>query len=256
MPADDLKFLNKPSGCSPDHAIVLSAGKGLRMRPITDSTPKPMIQVGGRTLLDRSLDRLEDSHVKKVVVNLHHLGEQIERHLGSRETPDIIFSHEDELLETGGGVVKALPQLGKAPFFVINADAMLLNGSEIALDRMKAAWDEDAMDGLLLLQSTVEAYGYRGQGDFWVDPSGLITRRPEREVSPYLFTGTQILHPRLFKGAPKGAFSLNVLYDKAIEEKRLFGIVHDGEWFHIGTPDGLAEAETYVQTRYPGIRHR
>jgi N-acetyl-alpha-D-muramate 1-phosphate uridylyltransferase len=256
MPADDLKFLNKPSGCIPDHAIVLSAGKGLRMRPITNSTPKPMIQVGGRTLLDRTLDRLEDSKVKKVVVNLHHLGAQIERHLGSRKSPDIAFSHEDELLETGGGVLKALPQLGKTPFFVVNADAMLLNGSEIALDRMKTAWDDGAMDGLLLLQSTVEAYGYRGRGDFWVDPSGVITRRPEREVSPYLFTGTQILHPRLFKGSPKGAFSLNVLYDKAIEEKRLFGIVHDGEWFHIGTPDGLAEAETYVQTRYPGIRHR
>ena len=190
------------------------------------------------------------------MVNLHHLGAQIERHLGSRKSPDIVFSYEDELLETGGGVVKALPQLGKTPFYVVNADAMLLNGSEIALDRMKSAWDDGVMDGLLLLHSTVEAYGYQGRGDFWVDPSGVITRRPEREVSPYLFTGTQILHPRLFKNAPKGAFSLNVLYDKAIEAQRLFAIVHDGEWFHIGTPDGLAEAETYVQTRYPGIRHR
>lgn len=256
MPTDEFNFVNDPSGCSPDHAIVLSAGMGLRMRPITDSTPKPMIQVGGRTLLDRAIDRLEDSDIKTVVVNLHHLGGRIERHLSGRKTPNIKFSHEDDLLETGGGVVKALPLLGKAPFFVVNADAMLLNGVQVALQRMKTAWDDGAMDGLVLLQSTVEAYGYEGQGDFWIDPNGLITRRPEREVSPYLFTGTQILHRRLFKNAPEGAFSLNVLYDQAMEAKRLYGIVHDGEWFHIGTPDGLAEAERYVQTRYPGIRHR
>ena len=256
MPANDMSFVNNPSGCEPTRAIVLSAGKGLRMRPITDSTPKPMIQVGGRTLIDRAIDRLEESDVKKVVVNLHHLGDKIERHLVARKSPEIEFSYEDELLETGGGVVKALPLLGDAPFFVVNADAMMLNGSNAALDRMKTAWDDEAMDVLVLLNSTVESYGYDGFGDFSVDPNGVISRRPEREVSPYVFTGTQILHPRIFKDTPDGAFSLNTLYDRAIEERRLFGIVHDGEWFHIGTPDGLAEAERYIQTRYPGIRHR
>ena len=256
MSIEDYSFVNSPSGCKPEYAIVLSAGKGLRMRPITDSTPKPMIQVGGRTLLDRAIDRLEESNVKKIIVKLHHLSDKIERHLVARKSSEIQFSHEDDLLETGGGVAKALPLLGNAPFFAINADAMMLNGSEAALDRMKAAWDNDAMDVLVLLNSTVEAYGYDGVGDFSVDPNGVISRRPEREGSPYVFTGTQILHPRIFKNRPEGAFSLNILYDRAIEDRRLFGIVHDGEWFHIGTPDGLAEAEQYIQTRYPGIRHR
>jgi MurNAc alpha-1-phosphate uridylyltransferase len=230
--------------------MVLAAGLGLRMRPITETLPKPLIEVGGRTLLDRALDRLEEAGVDKVTVNLHHLGSLIEAHLAPRSKPAIEFSHEAELLETGGGVAKALPRLGDGPFWVANADVLWLDGPQPALERLAEAWDDARMDGLLLLHATVDAYGYRGRGDFLADPLGRLVRRPECEVAPFLFTGVQILHPRLFADAPAGPFSLNRLYDQAIEAGRLYGVVHDGEWFHVGTPDGLAEAETYLSLRY------
>ncbi len=237
-------------------AIALSAGLGLRLRPITETLPKPLVRVGGRTLLDRALDRLEAAGVASAVVNLHHLGPLIERHLGKRASPRISFSHEQTLLETGGGVLNALGRLGPDPFFAVNADTLWLNGSGDALKRMTEAWDDNAMDALLLLHFTVDAYGYEGVGDFMLDQAGRLIRRPEDEVSPYLFTGVQILHPRLFAGEENGVFSLNRLYDKAIKAGRLYGIVHDGEWFHVGTPDGLAQAEAYMSVRYPGIKHR
>ncbi len=241
---------------SPHRGMVLGAGLGLRLRPITEKLPKPLIQVANRTLLDRTLDRLLEAGVETAVINLHHLGHLIEQHVRKRPTPEILFSQEDELLDTGGGVAHALPRLGGAPFFVVNGDVLWLNGTEPSLGRLAGAWDEARMDGLLLLHSTVAAFGYDGRGDFLLDPAGAVTRRPESEVSPFLFTGVQILHPRLFEGAPEGPFSLNRLYDRAIESERLYGIVHDGEWFHIGTPEGLALAEAYMGDRYPGTGHR
>lgn len=254
MTGKDKKRL--PAGCMPTHAMVLAAGKGERMKPITETTPKPMIPVNGRPLIDRAIDRLEEAGVRHVTVNLHHLGRLIEDHLKERTTPTILFSPEEERLETGGGVKNALASLGDGPFFVANGDIMWLNGSENALHRMGALWEDKKMDGLLLVHSTVDAYGYEGRGDFCVEPDGLLSRRPEGEVSPYLFTGVQILHPRLFKGAPDGAFSLNLLYDQAIADGRLYGMVHDGEWFHVGTPEGLAEAEAYMEVRYAGNKRR
>ncbi len=241
----------------PRRAMLLAAGRGLRLRPITKKLPKALVKVGGRTLLDWALDRLKDAGVEDVVINHHHLGHMIERHLSRRQSPTIVFSPEDEApLETGGGVARALPLLGEEPFFVINADALWLDSLEPALLRMARAWDETAMDALLMLHATVDAYGYQGRGDFCIDPLGRVERRPEFEISPYLFTGVQILHPKLFVGAPEGAFSLNLIYDRAIEAERLHGIVHDGEWFHVGTPDGLAEANAYMRVRYPGIKRR
>jgi len=236
--------------------MILAAGKGKRLRPITNKTPKPLVKVGGKTLIDWTLDRLIDAGVEKVVINLHHLGDQIERHLGRRKKPAVTFSKEAELLETGGGVLAALPLLGEDTFFTINADALWLNGGTDALQRLRDNWNDARMDALLLLHSTVDAYGYTGLGDFTADTVGLLTRRGEGEVSPFLFTGIQILHPRLFKGMEPGRFSLNVLYDRALEAGRLFGIVHDGEWFHIGTAEGMVEAETYLSDRYPGIKRR
>lgn len=236
--------------------MVLAAGYGTRMRPLTDTQPKPLVSVLDRSLIDRVIDRLEEAKVKKIVVNVHYLGEQIEQHLKSRNTPSIEISREDELLDTGGGIANALPLLGDDPFYAVNSDALWLNGYEDALLRLAALWNDDLMDGLLLLHSTVEAYGYDGMGDFTIDPSGALSRRPECEVSPYLYTGVQLLHPRLFKNAPDGPFSLNQLYDEAIENDRLYGIVHDGEWFHVGTVESLTEAENYIQARYAGIRHR
>ena len=226
------------------------------MRPITDKRPKPLVQVVDRTLLDRALDRLEDAGVTNVIVNVHYLGDLVVEHLKNRTAPSIKISHEEQLLDTGGGIAHALPLLGDDVFYAINSDALWLNGYQDALLRLATIWDDRSMDGLLLLQSTVEAYGYDGTGDFLIDPLGGLQRRPESEVSPYLFTGVQLLHPRLFKNAPKEPFSLNRLYDQAIDQGRLYGIVHDGEWFHVGTVESLAEAESYIQARYAGTRHR
>lgn len=237
-------------------AMVLAAGFGVRMKPITDSTPKPMVKVHGRPMIDRTIDRLVDAGVEHIVVNIHHLGDIIQEHLSKRDDVTIEFSPEDPILETGGGIAHALHMLDGEPFFACNGDAFWLNGSQDALRRMLRHWHDDDMDALLMLHSTVDAYGYDGRGDFCADPMGLLTRRPEGEVSPYLFTGVQILHPRLFKGAPDGAFSLNVLYDRAMESERLYGMVHDGEWFHVGTPESLEEVETYMQLRYAGVKHR
>lgn len=240
----------------PNKAMVLAAGRGIRMRPITERTPKPMIRLDGRPLIDYALDRLGGAGVEEAVVNTHHLAEQIERHLAKRAAPKVTFSREDELLETGGGVKKALALLGTEPFIAVNADAFWLNGPTDALGRMAEIWDPERMDGLLLLHSTVEAYGYRGNGDFNCEPCGQLTRRPELEVAPWLFAGIQFLKPEAFEDTPDGAFSLNLIYDRLLEAERLFGIVHDGEWFHIGTPDGLAEAEAFLQEPYPGQRRR
>lgn len=238
------------------HAMVLAAGLGTRMRPITDRLPKCLIPVSGRTLVDRTIDRFEEAGVQTVVVNVHHLADMVERHLKARKGPEILISREESRLETGGGVLKALPLLGTGPFFVANSDALWLNGPGGALQRMIERWDDKEMDALLLLHPTVDAYGYDGPGDFLVDPLGRLTRRPEREVVPNLFAGVQILHPRVFKGLDAGVFSLNVVYDRAIADGRLFGIVHDGEWFHIGTPEGLAEAEAYLSVRFAGKPRR
>ncbi|MAH83877.1 MAG: mannose-1-phosphate guanylyltransferase [Rhodospirillaceae bacterium TMED8] len=237
-------------------AIVLAAGKGLRMRPITLKTPKPMVRVDGRMLIDHALDRLEEAGVTEAIVNTHYLGDKLQQHLGKRKSPKIIFSPEVELLETGGGVKHALPLLGKKPFWVVNSDAFWLNGPTDALARMASVWDEGNMDALLLLHSTVEAYGYVGRGDFSCNTIGKLERRAEMEVAPWLFTGIQLLKPETLENTPNGPFSLNVIYDRLLEQERLFGIVHDGEWFHIGTPDGLSEAEAYMKMRYPGVRHR
>ena len=246
------------TGGTPRRAMVLAAGRGERMAPLTDTLPKPLIEVGGRALVDRVIDRLIESGVEAVAVNLHHLGNLIEDHLGRRAAggAKISFSPEDILLDTGGGVAGALPLLGREPFFVANADVMWLNGRDDALGRLAGAWDDRLMDALLLIHSTVEAHGYEGAGDFTVDPKGKLARRPQDEVAPFVFTGVQIFHPRLFEGAPDGPFSLNLLYDKAISEDRLYGVVHDGEWFHVGTPRGLEEAEAYMKSRHAGIRRR
>ncbi len=228
---------------TPKTAMVLAAGLGQRMRPITDTMPKPLIEVRGRAMLDTILDRLEDAGITKVVVNLHYLGEMIEVHLKDRGSPQIVFSKEEDLLETGGGVTKALPLLGEDPFFVLNGDVCWLDGLTPALRRLAATWNEADMDALLLLHPTVSAFGYEGIGDYFMDPEGRLRRRQERQIAPFIHAGIQILHPRLFEGAPAGSFSLNKLYDKAQEAERLWGLRHDGEWYHVGTPAELRAVE-------------
>ena len=227
----------------PKTAMVMAAGYGTRLRPLTDTVPKAMVKVLGRPMIDVVLDRLAAAGVERAVINLHHLGEVIRAHLKDRKRPEILFSEETEILETGGGTKLALPLLGDDPFYVVNAKIIWLNGREPALHRLAAAWDDTRMDALLLLQPTVTAIGYGGPGDFLMDQEGLVTRRPEWGVAPFLSSGIAIHHPRLFADSPEGAFSVNLLWDRAIEAGRLHGIRHDGEWYHVSTPQHLREVE-------------
>ncbi len=223
--------------------MVLAAGRGERLRPLTDATPKPLLEVAGRTLIDRALDSLAEAGVELAVVNLWYRADSIERHLAGRDRPRIEFAREDELMDTGGGIARALGRLGRRPFYAVNSDVVWFDSVEDALWRLAAAWNDDAMDALLLLVPSPHAVGYHGMGDFLLGPTGAARRRGEREVAPFVFAGVQILHPRLFRGCPDGPFSLNLLYDRAIAEDRLFGIAHDADWLHIGTAQGLARAE-------------
>jgi len=230
----------------PTRAMALAAGLGLRMRPLTETTPKPLLKVAGRTMLDRVLDHFQAAGVSKCVVNAHWLGEQIRDHLASRPDLDCLLSDEsDGLLETGGGVTRALPLLGDEAFYVANCDIIWLDGPRSALERLARFWDDSRMDALLLLQRVSSAWGYEGAGDFFLDPLGTPRRRVGHEVAPLLFSGVQILHPRLFLDVPPGKFSLNLLYDRALASGRLFGIVHDGEWYHVGTPQALEDVERH-----------
>jgi len=232
------------TGTPPRRAMVLAAGQGERMRPLTDRQPKPLLEVHGQSLLDYILDRLDEAGVAEAVINLFYLGEKIEAHLAARTRPRIAFSREAKRLETGGGVRHALPLLGEDPFYVINGDVRWLDGRTPALLRLAEVWNPETMDALLLLHPTAFAVGYEGSGDFLLAPDGRLRRRREREVAPFVFAGLQILHPRVFANTPEGPFSLNRIYDAAQDAERLWGVRHDGEWFHIGTPAGLAEVET------------
>ncbi len=218
--------------------MVLAAGLGTRLRPLTEAVPKPLVELNGRTLLDHAIDRLAAAGVEQIVVNTHYLAAMIADRLAQRVEPRIEISEEAELLDTGGGVARALPSLGEA-FFVVNADVFWLDGRESALLRLARAFDHGAMDAMLLLQRTVSAVGYDGSGDYMLDPAGRPRRRREREIAPYLFAGIQLLHRRLFAGVTDRVFSLVRLFDRAEQAGRLRAIVHDGEWYHIGTPAGL-----------------
>jgi len=236
-----------------ESAMILAAGFGTRMRPITDHTPKPLIPLAGRALVDHGIDRLVAAGVKRVVVNTHYKAPMIAEHLAQRRDVEIVLSHEETLLDTGGGVKNALKHLGDA-FYVINADVFWLNGRTPALIRLARAWDPARLDALLLVQRTTSAIGYDGVGDFLVDAVGRVRRRGEREVVPHLFAGIELLSRRFFDGAPDGVFSLNALWNKAIAAGRLEAIIHDGEWFHVGTPQGLAASEDRLSERnlWPG----
>lgn len=228
---------------APKRAMVLAAGLGTRMRPLTETRPKPLIEVAGKALIDHALDSLERAGVEEAVVNLHHFGDMIRAHLAPRRRPAIAFSDESEtLLETGGGVAKALERLGPDPFLVVNGDILWLDGAANTLARLGERWMDGRMDALLLLQPTVGALGYAGRGDYDMDAEGLAFRRVEQTIAPFLFAGVQILHPRLFEGAPEGPFSLNLLWDRAERAGRLFGLRHEGPWAHVGTPEAIAEA--------------
>jgi MurNAc alpha-1-phosphate uridylyltransferase len=236
----------------PRSGMVLAAGLSTRMRPLTNEIPKPLLELGGRTLLDHALDHLQAEDVSTVVVNAYWQAEKILSHLGRRPPPpNTMAVHETELLETGGGVRNALSLLGQDPFFVLNGDAFWLNGPATALSRLAAAFD-DSVDVVLLLHRTFQVHAETGFGDFAVDQLGNPRRRREREIVPYIFAGASLMRPTLLDGMPDGAFSLNRAWDRAIRMRRIRAVVHDGIWFHLSTPADLVEAEQVLEARVTG----
>jgi MurNAc alpha-1-phosphate uridylyltransferase len=232
-------------------AMVLAAGLGTRLRPVTLTLPKPLIEIGGRTLIDHVLDRLAEAGVERVVVNTHYRAAMLAAHLARRRSPRIEISHEEELLNTGGGVAQALDRLDDA-FFVVNADVFWRDGGDAALRRLAAAFDPERIDAVLLLQPTATAVGYDGGGDYFLDAACRPRRRRGPDPAPLLFAGLQLLHRRLFDGIGEAVFSLVRLYDRAEAAGRLGAIVHDAEWYHIGTPAGLAAASARLAGRRGG----
>ena len=229
-------------------AMVLSAGRGTRMRPLTAMTPKPLIEVAGKALIDHTFDRLEAGGVSRFVVNVHYLADLIEVHVNRRAGERVSVSDErDALLETGGGVVRALPMLGKAPFIVANSDTFWIEGASRNVERLREAFDPDRMDALLLFSPTVHAVGYYGKGDFSLTTEGRLARRGERDVAPFVYAGCMIVAPEAFEPAPDGAFSLNVIFDRLLARDRLFGLRLDGIFLHVGTPAAIGEAERAIQ---------
>ncbi len=228
----------------PTSAMVLAAGLGTRMRPHNGQIPKPLVQMRGKSLIDYSLDRLADAGVERAVVNVHYLADALESHLAGRKRPQIIISDErGSLLGTGGGIAKALPQLGGAPFFLVNSDTVWLDGVKPNFRRLAEAFDAATMDVLLLLAATAGSVGYSGRGDYAMEPDGRLRRRDENEVVPFVYAGAAILTPALFADAPAREFSLNLLFDRAGASGRLFGLRLEGLWMHVGTPEAVAAAE-------------
>ncbi len=231
----------------PRSAMVLAAGLGERMRPITDTMPKPLVKVDGRAMIDHVLDRLAAAGVERAVVNVHYLADQIERHLAARQKPQIVVSDERaKLLDTGGGVIKALAELGRGPFFHVNSDTIWIDGVKPNLTRLAEAFDAASMDALLLLAPTAGSIGYSGRGDFTMGSDARLQRRHEQQVAPYVYAGAAVLAPALFAGAPEGAFSLTRLFARAAEAGRLHGLRLEGVWMHVGTPDAIALAEAAI----------
>ena len=228
----------------PKSAIVLAAGLGTRMRPYNGAIPKPLVEVGGKALIDYSLDHLADAGVERAVVNVHYLADALERHLASRKFPQVVISDErGTLLGTGGGIARALPLLGNVPFFLVNSDTLWLDGVKSNLMRLVDFFETDDMDALLLLAPSAGSIGYEGSGDYAMLPDGRLRRRGGREVVPFVYAGASILSPVLFAGAPSGAFPLTLLFDRAGERGRLFGLRLEGVWMHVGTPEAVAEAQ-------------
>ena len=234
---------------TPKSAMVLAAGFGARMRPLTDHMPKPLVKVAGKALLDHVLDRLSEAGVERAVVNVHHFAEQMIHHLATRTHPKIVISDERGLLlGTGGGVAKALPDLGGAPFFHLNADTIWIDGVTPNLVRLAEAFDANAMDALLLLAPTAGSIGYAGRGDFFMAADGRLRARAELDVAPFVYAGVAILSPALFANAPKTEFRLNALFECAAAAGRLNGLRLEGLWMHVGTPDAIVLAEKAIRT--------
>ena len=231
------------TGLASDTAMVLAAGLGTRMRPLTNDRPKPLVEVAGKPLIDHALDRLAEAGVANAVVNVHHFGDAVESHLRSRTVPAVAISDErDQLLETGGGLIRA-ERLLPDPFFCVNSDNIWLDGPVTAFHELSACWDAGKMDALLLPVPHARASNFRGKGDFHMDGTGRLTRRSGDETAPFVFTGVQLIAKRLLREAPEGPFSTNLLWSRAIDEGRLFGAAFAGQWFEVGDPGAIAPTE-------------
>ena len=225
------------------NAMILAAGLGQRMRPLTDTQPKPLISIAGKTMLERVFEHLKTINVSKIVVNTHYLSPLMEDYIKNHH-PETLISHEEILLETGGGTKKALPLLGEGAFFILNGDSIWSGGK--GLRAMECAWDESKMDALLLLIPREKAHGYEGRGDFFMSLDGSLLRPEPAQNAPFVYIGVQIVSPLLFQNAPEGPFSMNLLWDKALQQNRLYGYVHQGDWFHISTSEDLQKYEPQV----------
>lgn len=229
-------------------AMVMAAGKGTRMRPLTDTMPKPLVPFAGKPLIDHVLDRLEEAGIEEVIVNVHHFADMLEAHLATRKTPRIVISDERAaLLDTGGGAKKALPLLGDEPIITFNSDSVWIEGLGSNLRDLMAAFDPERMDALLMIADAARTIGYVGRGDFTMDPYGLLARREPSTTVPFMFAGVQIVKPALFADGPDGPFSTNLIWDRLIEKGTLFGHRMGGVWMHVGAPDDLAEAESFLR---------
>ena len=237
---------------TPTAAMVMAAGLGTRMRPLTDDRPKPLIPVGGKPLIEHAMDRLADAGISRAVVNTHYLAEKIESHLAGRACPAVAFSREDRLLDTGGGVRNALPLLGPGPFLTVASDVLWLDGPTPALKRLTGLWNPETMDVLLLLMATTKAVGYHGRGDFHMDACGRVHRRGEMEIAPFVYAGAMIVTPAAYDGISEDVFSNNLVWNRAAAAGRLYGMAHDGLWFHVGTPDAVAETDELLA--HGGVR--
>lgn len=228
-----------------ESAMVMAAGLGKRMRPLTATRPKPLVRVAGKALIDHSLDRIEAAGIGHVVVNVHYLADALEAHLAAQQRSFTIgiSDERDLLLETGGGMVKALSQLSGDPILIVNSDNIWTDGPEDSIRHLARHWDGDRMDALLLVIRQASATGHGGKGDFHMDPNGQLSRRKPGRIAPFVYTGIQLISPRLLDGAPEGAFSTNILWDRAIAAGRLYGLSHMGEWFDVGTPARIAPTE-------------
>ena len=236
----------------PTRAMIMAAGLGTRMRPLTNDRPKPLVEVAGKPLIDHAIDRLVAAGVTMIVVNVHYKSEMLKAHLAKRKDVEIRISDETgELLGTGGGILKALPNFEGQPFFVHNSDSVWVEGLGHALERMKHRWNPDQMDALLLMASMVTSLGFEGSGDFQMDAEGHLSRVPEQRVSPFAYPGVQIVHPRIFDAARGASFSMNRLWDVAIQKRRLFGMRLDGVWIHVGTPEAVHEANDFLADLVP-----
>ncbi|HEX4766897.1 MAG TPA: nucleotidyltransferase family protein [Lichenihabitans sp.] len=232
----------------PDSAMVFAAGLGTRMRPLTDRLPKPLVTVGGRTMLDHTLDRLVEAGIRRAVVNVHHLADQIETHLQGRRSPAIVVSDERALLlDQAGGIRRALPHIGSRPFLVCNTDALWVEGPRSNLARLLAHWDPARMDVLLLVAAAATSIGVDWPGDFGMEADGRLRRREEREVAPFVYAGIGILKPELFADLEEKPVRLAPFFFRAAEAGRLFGTRLEGIWMHVGTPEAIAEAEAALE---------